>query len=100
MPLHLLFRGTTTPAGVVINDDALSALNQLANLAPENVLAGFTPSGPQIGAFDTVIGIEKHKVAPTGCRESTLEPVGAGTSALFLAVANVLVLRPVNRAGK
>ena len=90
MPLNLLFRGPTEPAGVVINDDALSGLNQLANLAPENVLAGFALSGPQVGALDAIIGIEKHEVALGGRLESSLEPVRAGTGALILAVANVL----------
>ena len=90
VPLSLLFRRPTEPAGVVINDDALSGLNQLANLAPENVLAEFALSGPQVGALDAIIGIEKHEVALGGRLESSLEPVRAGTGALILAVANVL----------
>src|ERR1017187_1676964 len=45
VPLNLLFRGPTEPAGVVIDDDALPALNQLANLATENVLARLALSG-------------------------------------------------------
>jgi len=90
MALRLFFRRPTEPAGVVINDDALSGLNQLANLAPENVLAGFALSGPQVGALDAIIGIEKHEVALGGRLESSLEPVRAGTGALILAVANVL----------
>ena len=86
---HLFFGGHFE-AGVVINDDTLSSRNQLANLAPKYVLAGFALSGPQVGALDAIIGIEKHEVALGGRLESSLEPVRAGTGALILAVANVL----------
>src|ERR1035441_7678345 len=84
--------------GVVINDDALPALNQLADLTPERILAGFSLGGPQIEAFDAVIGIEKYEVAPGGCLKSTLEPVGAGTSDPLFPVADAL--RPIYRAGE
>src|ERR1035437_8038075 len=94
---HLFFGGHLE-AGVVISDDTLSSLDQLANLAPKYVLAGFTPSGPQIEAFDAVIGIEKYEVAPGGCLKSTLEPVGAGTSDPLFPVADALP--PIYRAGE
>jgi hypothetical protein len=94
---HLFFGGHFE-AGVVINDDTLSSFHQLANLAPKYVLAGFALSGPQVGALDAIIGIEKHEVALGGRLESSLEPVGAGTGALLLAVADAL--RPVYRAGE
>src|ERR1017187_5407777 len=98
VPLSLLFRRPTEPAGVVINDHALPSRNQLANLAPESVLAGFTLSGPQIGALHAIVGIEKHDVALGGRLECTLEPNVAGTGDLPFPLANVLT--PVDRTGE
>src|ERR1017187_375689 len=75
VPLNLLFRGPTEPAGVVINDDALPALNQLANLATENILAGLGLSGQQLCTLDAIIRIEKYEVTPSGFLVCILEPI-------------------------
>jgi hypothetical protein len=89
VPRHLYFRWLAE-AGVVINDDALPALNQLANLATENILAGLGLSGQQLCTLDAIVRIEKYEVTPSGFLECILEPIVTGASAMFSAVANVV----------